>query len=153
MVVAVASSSCWTWMVAAAAAWKLKATPPPSLRSSISTLKFKCCVASQQQQPHCSSVHNDDLQALLQARLTLTSSIPYSPFTASSFLQQLSSFLQILPSDLHHNLLNQPNRPQLLEVAIYIHLFSLYIYMYMLHKYITFDFEFEPSLFVRLYWI
>lgn len=51
-------------------------------------LKFKCYATQPQSQ--CSLVHNDDLQALLQ----------------------------ILPSDLHHNLLNQPNRPQLLEVIL-----------------------------------
>ncbi|XP_027365970.1 uncharacterized protein ycf45 [Abrus precatorius] len=38
----------------------------------------------------CSLIHNDDLEALLQ----------------------------ILPSDLHHTLLNQPNRPQLLEIIL-----------------------------------
>ncbi|XP_073224019.1 uncharacterized protein ycf45 isoform X3 [Cicer arietinum] len=54
------------------------------------THKFKCCATQPQPQPQCSIVHNDDLQALLQ----------------------------LLPSDLHHNLLNQPNRPQLLEVIL-----------------------------------
>ncbi|WJX19005.1 hypothetical protein P8452_08744 [Trifolium repens] len=61
---------------------------PPTVSSSTLKFKFKFKCCATTQQQ--SLVHNDDLQALLQ----------------------------ILPSDLHHNLLNQPNRPQLLEVIL-----------------------------------
>jgi hypothetical protein len=113
-----ACSSCF---MVAVAPWNLK-SPPPTL-SSTHKFKFKCYATTQQQ----SLVHNDDLQALLQAlhcTSLLTSSIPQH-----SFLQlSSSSFLQILPSDLHHNLLNQPNRPQLLEVLfLFIHSFIIHL--------------------------
>ncbi|XP_057423406.1 uncharacterized protein ycf45 isoform X2 [Lotus japonicus] len=45
---------------------------------------------------------------------------PPLPHSSSSSAQKddLQPLLQILPSDLHHNLLNQANRPQLLEVTV-----------------------------------
>lgn len=45
---------------------------------------------------------------------------PPLPHSSSSSAQKddLQPLLQILPSDLHHNLLNQANRPQLLEVIL-----------------------------------
>ncbi|WJX12609.1 hypothetical protein P8452_03086 [Trifolium repens] len=68
------------------------AVAPWNLKSPPATLssthKFKFKCYATTQQQ--SLVHNDDLQALLH----------------------------ILPSDLHYNLLNQPNRPQLLEVIL-----------------------------------
>lgn len=100
-----------------AAAWSLKTTPPSlCLSPSLSTFKFKCCATHPQ--PQCSSVHNDDLQALLQAQNLSSHSIPQHSNSTTSFLTSLFFYSQILPSDLHHNLLNQPNRHQLLEVFI-----------------------------------
>ncbi|KAL5068436.1 hypothetical protein RYX36_019323 [Vicia faba] len=91
------------------------ATTPLSLCLSptLSPFKFKCYATQPQPQPQCSSVHNDDLQALLQAH-------HHSPTFKLNyfFLTSLFFYLQILPSDLHHNLLNQPNRTHLLEVIL-----------------------------------
>ncbi|PNX92039.1 F-box protein [Trifolium pratense] len=79
--VAAASMAC----LMVAAPWNLKSPPTTTLSSSNTTLKFKlkCCATTQQQQP---LVHNDDLQALLQAGIFHYSS------TAFFLTLQLSSF-------------------------------------------------------------
>lgn len=123
------------WMTTTS--WSLKTAP---LSPSFSTFKFKCCATQPQPQPQpqCSSVHNDDLQALLQAHhLSSSHSIPQHSNSTTFFLTSLFFYSQILPSDLHHNLLNQPNRTHLLEVFIS----SLFRYYYSLFK-----FNFHSSL-------
>jgi hypothetical protein len=116
-----ACSSCF---MVAVAPWNLKS--PTTTLSSTHKFKFKCYATTQQQ----SLVHNDDLQALLHV-LYCTSLLTSSIQTLLFLLTTLFFFsLQILPSDLHHNLLNQPNRPQLLEVLfLFIHLL-LFISLY-----------------------
>jgi hypothetical protein len=86
--------------------------------------------------------------SLTGTSLHLTSNIFHS---STFFLTTLffSSFLQILPSDLHHNLLNQPNRPRLLEV-LFLFIHSFIIHLSLLSIIII---EIEALFFIRLYWI
>ncbi|GAU50118.1 hypothetical protein TSUD_408630 [Trifolium subterraneum] len=85
MVGAMASSSSCL-MVAAVAPWNLKS--PTTRFSSKLNFKFKCCATTQQP-----LVHNDDLQALLQASSHITSHIIFRSLTESlSLTLSLSSF-------------------------------------------------------------